>query len=210
MNKLNCNPILNINVNQNYVIPKLDFYGFKEACFEQYTKSKWKNFESVSLEISGSGLKLGDLLLKGKKLTSSQRDISLGEQKNTGEKLGALVLRKGLISEEDLFTALTVQQRNEMEDGPLRLGNILIAMGIIDRQQLLSAIHQHRETGKRLGEILINLGEAKDHQVTRCLALQERLLRSAVLLLFKFSRSRGIKDIDGDTIKNATSLKSKS
>ncbi len=56
-------------------------------------------------------MKLGDLLLARRLVTAAQLEDALREQGDTGEKLGDILIRKGILWEEDLAFALA-QQRN--------------------------------------------------------------------------------------------------
>ena len=72
----------------------------------------------ISLFSSGSPepLRIGEILIRLKKLTRADLTASLGEQKTTGELLGKVLLRKGLITKDDLRVALECKIREEVYD----------------------------------------------------------------------------------------------
>lgn len=59
--------------------------------------------------------------------------------------------------------------------GPLRLGDLLAANGVLTAAQLQSALAEQRRSGRRLGRILIEDGITTDEAIARALAEQLRL-----------------------------------
>ncbi|MCA9809854.1 MAG: type II secretion system protein GspE, partial [Candidatus Dadabacteria bacterium] len=53
-----------------------------------------------------------------------------------------------------------------------QMGDILIKEDVINLDQLKTAIQEQRETGKRLGETLLNLGYIDEHQLVAYLSKQ--------------------------------------
>ncbi len=53
-----------------------------------------------------------------------------------------------------------------------QMGDILIKEDVINLDQLKTAIQEQKETGKRLGETLLNLGYIDEHQLVACLSKQ--------------------------------------
>jgi type IV pilus assembly protein PilB len=74
-------------------------------------------------------LKLGELLLKAKLLTTEQLDKALGEQQQLGGRLGEHLLRLGLVTEDDILDCLSQQygvpsinlRHFEIDDSIIRL-----------------------------------------------------------------------------------------
>lgn len=58
-------------------------------------------------------LKLGDLLLERRLVTTKQLESALAEQAVTGEKLGTILIRQGVLWDEDLMVALARQRHVE-------------------------------------------------------------------------------------------------
>tara|TARA_B100000315_G_scaffold260459_1_gene322071 strand:- start:10609 stop:12333 length:1725 start_codon:yes stop_codon:yes gene_type:complete len=53
--------------------------------------------------------KIGDILVHLKKIDGGQLEVALSDQKTSKEKLGTILLKKGLITEEDLITVYSMQ-----------------------------------------------------------------------------------------------------
>ncbi len=72
----------------------------------------------------------------------------------------------------DLETALERCYRRVSQLGfqQMRLGEILLARGVISRQQLESALAKQTETGGRLGEVLVHLEYASEEMIYSALA----------------------------------------
>ena len=58
-----------------------------------------------------------------------------------------------------------------MQDRPL-VGELLVAAGIIDEDQLAAALDEQARWGKRLGVTLIKMGMVEEAQLVRALASQ--------------------------------------
>ncbi len=111
--------------------------------------------------------------------------------------IGQLLVKEGLITEEQLNRALKIQslleQPKHLSDilielgyttrqainqaitkhgGSLRLGDLLIEQGIITQETLNSALALQREKGIKLGEALIELGAINERTLLRNLAHQ--------------------------------------
>lgn len=57
-------------------------------------------------------IKLGNLLLKNNLITENQLERALEIQKTTGQKLGEILISRHYISEEDLNEILDLQKKN--------------------------------------------------------------------------------------------------
>jgi len=67
------------------------------------------------------------------------------------------------------------RKNKEVERGTIRLGDILIKWGIIDKEKLHEALRVQKLTRKRLGEILVEKGLATEQQIAEALAQEYRL-----------------------------------
>ncbi|HOP41119.1 MAG TPA: hypothetical protein PLI53_08745, partial [Geobacteraceae bacterium] len=102
---------------------------------------------------------LGELLVRSGRITSEQLDRAISEQKRTGEKLGDVFKRLGMLSEGQLNALLNFQVNQEAaSDSPLRLGELLVATGQITREQLEYALSRQSLSKSRLGEVLLQEG----------------------------------------------------
>lgn len=141
---------------------------------------------------SAAGIRkmLGSLLLMTGKVTPEQLDFALEQQKITGEKLGNILVKMGLLSESQVDSVVRFQQQQELgatEATPLRLGEILISSGYITRLQLTDALLKQQLSQKKLGEVLVEEGYAQLYQVNRGINLQRKLLRAVLVTLVSLS-----------------------
>ncbi len=141
---------------------------------------------------SAAGIRkmLGALLLMTGKVSSAQLDFALEEQKVTGEKLGNILVKMGLLTENQINSVLRFQQNQESVDAPatpLRLGEILISTGYITRKQLADALEKQQISKKKLGEVLVEEGYAHLHQINRGINLQRKLLRAVLVTVISLS-----------------------
>jgi hypothetical protein len=143
---------------------------------------------------AGVRLLLGELLIKAKRLSREQLDIALREQQRTGEKLGEVLVRQGLLLENELHAVLAFQKSQAGEapvSDKLKLGEILVTTGQITREQLEDVLHRQKLSQKKIGELLIEAGYAKPHQVDFGLKLQQKLLTAALIAVLSLSNMIG-------------------
>lgn len=151
---------------------------------------------------------LGELLLQARRITPQQLELALIEQQRTGEKLGEVLVRLGLITRSELGAVLTFQQCQSKAPTPgrLRLGEILVATNQISRDQLEDALSRQRLSQKKIGEVLVEAGYVQPHQVTHGLKLQHKLLTAAivaVLSLAPLSNIQSAGSISQDATNNS-------
>lgn len=124
---------------------------------------------------------LGELLVQSGRITGEQLDFAISEQRRSGEKLGEVFKRLGMLTERQLSPLLDVQfNQGAAGDSPLRLGELLIATGHITREQLEHALQRQSLTHGRLGEILVEAGYVRPSRVKYGIRLQ-KMLMNAVL-----------------------------
>lgn len=133
---------------------------------------------------------MGHLLLQARRISHEQLDLALTEQQKTGEQLGKVLLRLGLLAERELDTVLAFQH-NQGSDrcvpGPFKLGEILIASNYITREQLEDALERQKLSQKKLGELLVEAGYVEPHHVNHGLRLQKKLLTAALVAALSLS-----------------------
>ncbi|MNX59826.1 bacteriophage N4 adsorption protein B [compost metagenome] len=136
-------------------------------------------------EVAGVRQRLGDLLLKSKRITSRQLDRALDEQKRTNERLGEVLVRFNLISPFELEAVLALQE--DMSNGAMAarfmLGEILVATGTISRKQLETALADQRLTKRQIGEILVDTGMVKPSLISEALKIQSKLVAASLVAL---------------------------
>jgi hypothetical protein len=126
---------------------------------------------------------LGDLLVRARHITAEQLELALLVQKRTGERLGEISIRLGLITDSELDAVLQFQQNQEIEGqapGRLRIGELLVKTGRISRSQLEDALSQQRLSKKKIGEILVDAGYISRPQLSHGLSLQRKLITAAL------------------------------
>ncbi|MBM3266167.1 MAG: C39 family peptidase [Candidatus Sericytochromatia bacterium] len=128
--------------------------------------------------------KLGDLLLRAKKVTKHQLESALAEQEKTNEKLGEVLLRLGLISADELSAVLDWQHEHSYNSAKavrFMLGEILVASKVITRDQLKSALETQKLTKRQIGDILVEAGLAKPNHIAEALRIQGKLVAAALI-----------------------------
>jgi len=166
---------------------------------------------------------LGDLLLMSKRITPLQLEEALIEQKRTGEKLGEVFVRQGLLTKNELNAVLEFQHlQDNKTPNRLRIGEILVATGQISRAQLEHSLARQQLSQKKIGAILVEAGYLNAHQLSHGLNLQKKLLvavLNAIISLVPFTDALfadpSIQDSDmkstrttiTEEIKRLTSLK---
>jgi chitinase len=126
---------------------------------------------------------LGALLVQSGHITNQQLDHAIAEQKRSGEKLGEVFTRLGLLTERQLTALLDFQQNQGTSTPaacPLRLGELLIATGYISRTQLDDALQKQTVSHKRLGDVLVEEGYVRPGRVKYGIRLQKMLLNSVL------------------------------
>lgn len=124
---------------------------------------------------------LGSLLVLSGKITSHQLDEAIAEHKRTGERLGEVFIRLGMLTEQQLKGLLDLQHNQESPaSNPLRLGELLVSTGYITRQQLELALAKQSGTGKKLGEVIVEEGFARRSQINHVVRLQKMCVHAVL------------------------------
>jgi hypothetical protein len=129
---------------------------------------------------------LGELLLQAGHITSEQIERAIDEQKRSGEKIGEVLMRQGLLTKRELCGVLNYQQNQcnaDQATGPLKLGEILVSAGTISRGQLDDALRKQVGSRKKLGEVLIEEVYALPHHINHAMRLQHMLLNAVLIAL---------------------------
>jgi len=116
-------------------------------------------------------LPLGQRLLRAGLISQSQLAQALREQQQNHLKLGEVCLEHGWLTLPDLYRFLPSQS--------LSLGEILVALGHLDFEQLRVALAQQRRYGRKLGEILTWKGWVQPAILDRALDVQVQLQQMA-------------------------------
>ncbi len=143
---------------------------------------------------AGIRYRLGEMLLQAGRITLDKLEVAIAEQCRSGGKIGHILLKMGLDPGE-LNVALEFQRRQAVKEtvvGPLRLGEMMIAAGLITRTQMVASLLRQKLTGKKLGEDMVAEGIVRPHQIANMLQLQHRMVSAALataLALGSFSMS---------------------
>jgi len=135
---------------------------------------------------------LGALLVQSGHISNSQLDHAIAEQKKSGEKLGEVFTRLGILTERQLTALLDFQQNQSAASPvacPLRLGELLIATGYISREQLEDALQKQTVSHKRLGDVLVEAGYVRPGRVKYGIRLQKMLLNSVLAAILSLGVS---------------------
>jgi hypothetical protein len=126
---------------------------------------------------------LGELLMSARRITQSQLNTALDEQKKSGEKLGEVLVRLGFLNQRELDITLSFQSRLGEGRGPscLSLGELLVSAGYITLEHLNDALYRQRGSNKKLGEVLVEAGHAQQNHIEHGLRIQEKLVAAALI-----------------------------
>ncbi|WP_136526864.1 Ig-like domain-containing protein [Geomonas ferrireducens] len=133
---------------------------------------------------------LGALLVKSGRITEQQLDEAISEQKRSGERLGEVFMRLGMLTELQLKGLLDWQKNQQAPaETPLRLGELLVATGHITREQLGRALAKQGDSGRKLGDILVAEGYVRRSEVNRAVRLQKMCVNAVVAAIMAMGMS---------------------
>jgi hypothetical protein len=149
------------------------------------------NIDDAVIIAAGERQLLGELLVQSGRITDKQLDRAIAEQKRTGEKLGEVFTRLGMLVECQLTALLEFQHNQGKTDtySPLRLGELLIATGYVTRDQLEDALHKQQVSHKKIGEVLIEEGYVSANRIKSGFRLQKMLVNAVLAAIFSLSMS---------------------
>ena len=115
--------------------------------------------------------RLGELLIQEGLLNSLQLQKALQIQKESRlpHQLGEVLSDLGFVPRRRLATVL-----RKFRKGTL-IGQMFVQASLLSEEQLEEALRQHGATGKRLGEVVVELGFASDERVSEVLSRQLNL-----------------------------------
>ena len=121
--------------------------------------------------------RLGDILLGAAAITEQQLLRALLQQEQTGEPLGEILVRQGVISVAVREGALGFQRTlsSPLRDR-FRLGRMLLEASIVDAVTLEAAIRRQRGARVKLGDTLLEMGAVTQEVLEAFLKRQRRLL----------------------------------
>jgi predicted CXXCH cytochrome family protein len=124
---------------------------------------------------------LGKLLVQAGHITERQLDQVIAEQRRTGEKLGEVFKRLGTLTEQQLNALLVFQCNQDAgHTSPLRLGELLVSTGRLERGQLEDALLKQKKSDKNLGDVLLEAGYVSPACIEHGIRLQKMLIKSVL------------------------------
>ncbi len=122
---------------------------------------------------------IGQVILESGVITEAQLREALAHQEKWGGKIGEILIEKGYITEQKLRDFLNLQvsvnsAATWMAPGKKEhlLGDIMLAAEVINREQLEEALDYQKNTGAKLGSILIEKGYISEQALKDCLDRQ--------------------------------------
>lgn len=112
---------------------------------------------------------LGVLLLRLGLIDEDQLEHAMSEHQRTGIMLSKILVRLGMVSEDALTQILGTQMQSTMK---MRLGEMLLQQGYITEPQLEKALEEQKKTGQRLGRTLVSLGFLPEERLIEILSAQ--------------------------------------
>lgn len=149
---------------------------------------------------------LGELLVKSGQITSKQLSTAIAEQQRSGDKLGEVFKRLGMLNQNQLNALLDFQLQQECaSDSPLRLGELLVATGHITHEQLEDALKQQTITHHKLGQVLVETGQVTPRRLKSAIRMQKMLINAVLAAIFAMgittpSNAESLRDATAQTI----------
>jgi len=178
------------NIQLGEILVRMGLLNFSHL---QMVLSVQKNLSSLQDAVKvAAGVRqlLGELLIQARRLTRQQLNHALAEQKRTGEKLGAILIRHGLINDKELSAILKFQKNQVSRPSgfqPFRLGEILVSNQYITRDQLEDALRKQRLSHKKIGEVLVEAGYLTKKQVSSGLRIQNMFITAVLAAILSLA-----------------------
>ena len=113
--------------------------------------------------------RLGEILTEQDMATPEMVERAIQQQQLGNEPVGQILLKKKIITDEQLRQGLETQKQKPGK----RIGDILLKQGFVDRIQVDEALEtQKRQGDKKLGEIMVDMGYATYKMIAIALAVQ--------------------------------------
>lgn len=118
----------------------------------------------MSLPGEAAKPRIGELLVSRGLISNEQLEEALQQQRESGGRLGDIILARGQVSTVEFYGALTDHFRKG------RIGDLLVERGLITEDQLAEAIVIHKEWGSRIGDVIQAKGWVKPIVLGKLLA----------------------------------------
>jgi hypothetical protein len=120
--------------------------------------------------------RLGALLVRAGELSTGDLERAIAQQV-PGRRFGETLIQLGLVTREAVEAALKEQLRDA------RLGQILLRIGAVDEAALRGALARQTESGRMIGELLVEAGACSTEEVDWALAQQSAEKRTGAVFL---------------------------
>ncbi|MEW6668754.1 MAG: FapA family protein [Thermodesulfobacteriota bacterium] len=139
-----------------------------------------------SIAASDPNLLLGNLLIKYKYASEAQVREALAVQakerkEGRGSPLGEILLRKGVINQNQLSCLISIQELVEARETDLRFGTLAMQNGFVTQAQIDRALEEQKKVFKaarsvrRIGDLLVEMGAMTQEQRDAILKSQSRM-----------------------------------
>jgi len=112
-------------------------------------------------------VKIGELLLREGIIDQDQLAHALEEHKRSGLLIGKILVRLGMVN-EDLLESLLNKQLKSRDSR--RLGEILVEQGLVSASQMDAALEMSKRSGQKLGAVLVKKGFLDEDALVEILA----------------------------------------
>lgn len=120
------------------------------------------------------------MLIDGRFISRTTLEKAMERQQDTGERLGAVLVRMGVIEESQLNVALSIQKNFSSFNDAVKiaagtrrqLGEMLIDAGRITNRQLKDALAEQKNEKCRIGSILVRRGHISERELHALLMFQ--------------------------------------
>ncbi|HEY9706621.1 MAG TPA: WecB/TagA/CpsF family glycosyltransferase, partial [Oculatellaceae cyanobacterium] len=112
--------------------------------------------------------RLAHYLVESGLLTQEQLKTAFSEQKVTGLRLSEFITKKGWLkgqTVEFLMQKLLLSEKAVVQADDKRLGHYLIEAGLLNPIQIEAALSEQKESGLRLGELIVKKGWLKEQTI---------------------------------------------
>lgn len=120
---------------------------------------------------------LGEILEEDGVVTRAEMDAVLRMQEGLKRRrLGEIIAELAALSQEDIDQALEISRDRGVCSEQMRIGECLVAAGLVSREQVDNALSQQATIRKkRIGTLLVEQGVAKAEQILAALATKHRM-----------------------------------
>lgn len=163
------------------------------------------SIESAVKLAAGERQVFGQLLIQSGHISSAQLDQAIAEHQRSGELLGNVFKRFGVLSEQQLNGLLAFQQnQGSTHVSPLRLGELMVSTGRVGREQLEDALLTQKQSDKKIGQILLEAGHVTPACIQHCVSLQKMLTKTVLATILALGM--GAEGYAGETCTYSTQL----